>query len=92
MDYLIGAVIALVGLLLLRAGGGTGKKQIQDAAKQAKAEEAKVQEDAKTKHDQRVEDAKAAAAAAILDRPVSGDPVADLADRLQRHRDRRGSG
>lgn len=92
MDGNIIAILVGIGLFLagvVTKGKLAKRADIKEDVNQARDVEAKGASDAKQRHDDKVQAAIEEAKREVDSRPVTGDPVADLADRIRRHRDRR---
>jgi hypothetical protein len=92
MDGNITAILVGIGLFLagmFAKGKYSKRSEVKEDVERAKKQELEGTADAEQRYDARVEAAKAKAKEAIDGRPVTGDPVADLADRIRRHRKRR---
>jgi hypothetical protein len=88
---IIGLVLLVLGLLagFIFKGERNKVAQAKQEIKRADTVEAEGVKNAQRKLEERVVEIRAEARAEVASRPVTSDPVADLADRIARHRSRR---
>lgn len=89
-----GIIAGLVGIVLFLAGIFVKdkiqkRKQVRDTVDKAEQQEKKGHTEAKEKYDERLKAAEKAVKDHIDSYPVTDDPVADLADRIRRRRERK---